>query len=227
MSSRFPRKVAGLGVWIIRRRLITSWTFQIGGGRGWSRPGEFVCITSKACATFVYSYPLVRWYMWCLCMYQNINISNPILRFELHYICRRRALHKFDPPDLKDADVHKPQDPLVAAMASTFAATAVMGQGGEKGGDSTGQSADGSVQAKQIADAASNGLLVDFGGSAAGAVATGVATAAQGLQDQEEERYQEMIQQAEEEGTDDLVAFIGKSTGDDILDDVDSDDDLL
>ena len=44
-----------------------------------------------------------------------------------------RALHKFDPPDLKDADVHKPQDPLVAAMASTFAATAVMGQGGEKG----------------------------------------------------------------------------------------------
>ena len=137
-------------------------------------------------------------------------------------------MHKFDPPDLKDADVHKPQDPLVAAMASTFAATAVMGQGGEKGGDSTGQSADGSVQAKQIADAASNGLLVDFGGSAAGAVAMGVAaTAAQGLQDQEEERYQEMIQQAEEEGTDDLVAFTGKSTGDDILDDVDSDDDLL
>ena len=154
------------------------------------------------------------------------NIPHPILSLDC-VIRRRRALHKFDPPDLKDADVHKPQDPLVAAMASTFAATAVMSQGGEKDGASTGQSADGDVQAKQIADAASNGLLVDFGGSAAGAVSTGVVTAAQGLQDQEEERYQQMIQQAEEEGTDDLVAFTGKSTGDDILDDVDSDDDLL
>lgn len=142
-------------------------------------------------------------------------------------ICRRRALHKFDPEDLKDADVHKPQDPLVAAMASTFAATAVMGQGGDKDGASTGQNGDTGIQAKQIADAASNGLLVDFGGSAAGAMATGVSTSAQSLQEQEEERYQEMIQQAEEEGTDDLVAFTGKSTGDDILDDVDSDDDLL
>ena len=112
-------------------------------------------------------------------------------------------------------------------MASTFAATAVMSQGGEKERASTEQSADGGIQAKQIADAASNGLLVDFGGSAAGALSTGVVTAAQGLQDQEEERYQQMIQQAEEEGTDDLVAFTGKSTGDDILDDVDSDDDLL
>lgn len=140
----------------------------------------------------------------------------------------RRALHKFDPADLKNADVHKPQDPLVAAMASTFAATAVMGQRGEKDGVSSGQTGDSGVQAQQIADAASNGLLVDFGGSAtASASATGVAAAAQSLPEQEEEQYQEMIQQAEEEGTDDLVAFGGKSTGDDILDDVDSDDDLL
>eukprot|EP00563_Minutocellus_polymorphus_P001015 CAMPEP_0181038814 /NCGR_PEP_ID=MMETSP1070-20121207/10130_1 /TAXON_ID=265543 /ORGANISM="Minutocellus polymorphus, Strain NH13" /LENGTH=298 /DNA_ID=CAMNT_0023116611 /DNA_START=201 /DNA_END=1097 /DNA_ORIENTATION=- len=138
----------------------------------------------------------------------------------------RRALHKYDPADLKNADVHKPQDPLVAAMASTFAATAVMGQGGEKKGALARQNDDGGVQAKQIADAASSGLLVDFGVGAA-SLATTTAAASQGVHEQEEERYEEMIQQAEEEGTDDLVAFAGKSTGDDVLDDVDSDDDLL
>lgn len=135
----------------------------------------------------------------------------------------RRALHKFDPADLKNADVHKHTDPLVAAMASTFAATAVVGRGGEKEGASTGQIDGGGVQAKQIADAATSGLLVDFGAASA----TTTAATAQGLHEQEEERYQEMIQEAEEEGTDDLVAFAGKSAGDDILDDVDSDDDLL
>ena len=138
-------------------------------------------------------------------------------------ICRRRALHKFDPADLKNADAHKPQDPLVAAMASTFAATAVVGQDGEKKGASAGQIDGGGVQARQIADAATSGLLVDFGAASA----TTTAATAQGLHEQEEERYQEMIQEAEEEGTDDFVAFAGKSTGDDILDDVDSDDDLL
>ena len=136
---------------------------------------------------------------------------------------RRRALHKFDPADLKNADVHKHTDPLVAAMASTFAATAVVGRGGEKEGASTGQIDGGGVQARQIADAATSGLLVDFGAASA----TTTAATAQGLHEQEEERYQEMIQEAEEEGTDDLVAFAGKSAGDDILDDVDSDDDLL
>ena len=136
---------------------------------------------------------------------------------------RRRALHKFDPADLKNADVHKHTDPLVAAMASTFAATAVVGRGGEKEGASTGQIDGGGVQARQIADAATSGLLVDFGAASA----TTTAATAQGLHEQEEERYQEMIQEAEEEGTDDLVAFAGKSAGDYILDDVDSDDDLL
>jgi len=108
-------------------------------------------------------------------------------------------------------------------MASTFAATAVVGRGGEKEGASTGQIDGGGVQARQIADAATSGLLVDFGAASA----TTTAATAQGLHEQEEERYQEMIQEAEEEGTDDLVAFAGKSAGDDILDDVDSDDDLL
>lgn len=106
-------------------------------------------------------------------------------------------------------------------MASTFAATAVVGRGGEKEGASTGQIDGGGVQARQIADAATSGLLVDFGAASA------TTTAATSLHEQEEERYQEMIQEAEEEGTDDLVAFAGKSAGDDILDDVDSDDDLL
>ena len=130
----------------------------------------------------------------------------------------RRALHKFDPPDLKDADVHKPQDPLVAAMASTFAATAVVAGQKEEAADRP-ASTDGGVQAKQIADAASSGMLVDFG------------TRGGQMHEEEEAKYQEMIQQAEEENTDDLVANIafggGKSTGDDLGQDDDSDDDLL
>ena len=134
----------------------------------------------------------------------------------------RIALHRFDPPDLKDADLRKPQDPLVAAMASTFAATSVVaGQQRQtadtKHSESTGTG--GGVQAKQIADAASTGMLVDFGRGNGQ------------MHDDEEAKYQEMIQQAEEENTDDLVADIafggGKSAGYDLLEDDDSDDDLL
>ena len=136
---------------------------------------------------------------------------------------RRIALHRYDPTDLKNSDADKPQDPLVAAMASSFASSAAVGDSKVQKSACTG------VQAQQIAEAASSGMLVDFGsaddngGCGTSEIAVG---ASSNMQEHEENMYQEMIQQAEEENTDDILGFGGGKTNG-TLDDEDSDDDLL
>jgi|TARA_B100001142_G_scaffold292533_1_gene311466 hypothetical protein len=120
----------------------------------------------------------------------------------------------------------------VLALGSIFSNTNVEGAEAQTG-QAPGQRMDNNVQERQIADAESRGMLVNFGGTVADAqsLASVVGGAASNLPEDEEDVYQDMIRQAEGDDADELVTFT-KTAGveepsDAFLDDNDSDDDLL